>query len=228
MTLAQRATISSPTRPETFRGASCQPIFHPAPRRTGRRRRLGRLPPPTSRLRRVQVRLYATRRTARTAGASPARDAESFSDASNNKPLRFHTGGASFVSSSPPTPNDDHRYDRRRRARIGSFTAMPRRVSPGGFKCAPASNWTKAQAARAAARTGLVPPASPAARALQAAEARARTEEMARITGNAEDRGVILREPPLYERMPDPATLPLYAGNRFHKALRVRQHQGSG
>lgn len=35
-------------------------FFTPPAYRNGRRRRLGRLPPPTSRLRRVQVRLYAT------------------------------------------------------------------------------------------------------------------------------------------------------------------------
>ena len=69
---------------------------------------------------------------------------------------------------------------------------------------------TKAQAARPAARPGPAPPASPAARALQAAEARARMEEMTRNAAPhlGEDRGVLLREPPLYERMPDPATLP--------------------
>ena len=67
---------------------------------------------------------------------------------------------------------------------------------------------TKAQAARPAARPGPAPPAAPAARALQAAEDRARLEEMARMAQLVEDRGVLLREPPLYERMPDPATLP--------------------
>ena len=42
---------------------------------------------------------------------------------------------------------------------------------------------------------------NPAARALEAAEARAREPV-------AQDRGLLYHEPPLYERMPDPATIP--------------------